>query len=66
MLTTKPQEQFCDFYHDCSDDSDEFGCPDIFTFDDCEIITGDKSCNWHEDPVDGWDWRIVTGTNRRL
>ena len=49
----------CDFYHDCDDNSDEFGCPDIFTFENCEAETGDRNCNWHEDPVDAWDWAIV-------
>ena len=22
--------------------------------------TGDRNCNWQEDPVDPWDWAIVT------
>ena len=54
-------EQVCDFYRDCTDSSDEFGCPTLFDFDDCEKTTGSKTCNWEEDPVDAWDWKLVTG-----
>ena len=51
----------CDFYRDCTDSSDEFGCPTLFDFDDCVTTTGSKTCNWEEDPVDAWDWKLVTG-----
>ena len=54
-------EQVCDFYRDCTDSSDEFGCPTLYDLDDCEQTTGSKTCNWEEDPVDAWDWKLVTG-----
>ena len=25
------------------------------------MTTGSKTCNWEEDPIDTWDWRLVTG-----
>ena len=54
-------EQVCDFFRDCTDSSDEFGCPTLFDFDHCEETTGSNTCNWEEDPVDAWDWKLVTG-----
>ena len=55
------QEQKCDFFPDCLDNSDEKECPPIYEFDDCSVLTGEDNCGFVEDPKDSLDWIIGSG-----
>ena len=57
------KQQRCDFYDDCFDGTDEKGCPQLYTFSDCESETGLDNCGWEEIPQDDLDFVVANGND---